>query len=123
MGNPFLEREERTKNLSNSHRRAVKQEKEAATRFKGFRTPASGSRDIKGDVRVKGVARIEAKTTKNKSFSVTLEMAQKIEEAALSGGGEIPILLVEFNNGFGKKLGEVAVIPSYLLDEFIERQK
>lgn len=123
MGNPFLEREERTKNLSNSHRRSVKQEKETAERFKGFRTPASGSREVKGDVRVKGVARIEAKTTKNKSFSVTLEMAQKIEEAALSGGGEIPILLVEFNNGFGKKLGEVAVIPSYLLDEFIERQK
>jgi translation elongation factor EF-Tu-like GTPase len=120
MGNPYLDREERTKNLSNSHKRAKKQEKDAATRFRGYGTPASGSRDVKGDVRVKGKARIECKTTKNKSFSVTLEMARKIEEAALSGG-EIPVLLVEYTDGFGKVLGEVAVIPSYCLDDFFER--
>jgi hypothetical protein len=123
MGNPFLDRQERTKNLSNSHKRSVKQEKEVAEKYKGFRTPASGSRDVKGDVRVKGIARVECKTTKNKSFSVTLDMVRKIEEAGLTGGGEVPVLLVEFNDGFGKKLGEFAVIPSYLIEEFLESKR
>lgn len=73
-------------------------------------------------MRVKGVARIECKTTLHKSFSVTLEMVNKIQDAANSAG-EVPILLVEFNDGRGKKLGEVAVIPSYCLDEFVSRKK
>lgn len=123
MANPYLDRIDRTKNLTTSHKRAVKQEKETAERFRGFRTPASGAREVKGDVRVHRVARIECKTTKHASFSVTLDMARKIEEAGLVGGGEVPILLVEFNDSKGKKLGELAVIPSYLLDEFIERKK
>lgn len=118
--NPFIARIERTANLTKSHKRAVKQEKETGERFKGFRTPASGAREVKGDVRVKGKMRIECKTTKHKSFSVTLDMVRKIEEAGLIGGGEVPVLLVEFNDN-GKKLGEVAVIPSYLLDDFLER--
>lgn len=105
---------------SPSHRRAKKQEREAAKRLKGRVTPGSGSGIVKGDVRVMRVARIECKTTKNKSFPVTLELIRKIEEAALSGG-EAPVLLVGFNDEFGRKLGEVAVIPSYLLDEFCER--
>lgn len=120
MGNPYLDREERTKNLSNSHKRAVKQEKQTAERFHGYGTPASGSREVKGDVRVRGKIRVECKTTKNKSFSITLAMVQAIEQAALTGG-ELPVLLVEYNDGHGKKLAEVAVIPSYLIDEFLER--
>ena len=105
-----------------SQKRAQKQEKETALRLGGRQTPASGARDVKGDVRVKRIARIECKTTKNKSFSVTLDMANKIEEAALSAG-ETPVLLVEFNDGAGRKIAELAVIPSYLLDEFVERKK
>lgn len=116
----FLKRVERTANLSNSHKRAVKQEQKVARRVGGYKTPASGSRDVKGDVRVRRVVRIECKTTKNKSFSVTLDMIRKIEEAGLTAG-EIPVLLVEFNDGFGKALGEVAVVPSYLLDDICER--
>ena len=106
---------------SPSHLRAVKQEKETAKRLRGRLTPASGAKDEKGDVRVKRIARVECKTTKHKSFSVTLETVRAIEEAALSGG-EVPILLVEFNDNMGKSLGEVAIIPSYLLDEFIDRE-
>lgn len=70
---------------------------------------------MKGDVRVKGFARIECKTTKNRSFSVTMEMIDKIEAAALASN-EVPIIVVEFNDGMGRKLKEVAVIPTYMLD-------
>lgn len=103
-----------------SHLRAVKQEGETATRLGGRLTPGSGARDEKGDVRIKGLARIECKTTKNASFSVTRETLAKIADAAC-GAGEIPVLLVEFNDGKGKRLQEVAVIPSYCLDDFVKR--
>ena len=115
MGNPFLDRLERTKNLTKSHKRAPKQEKEVAKRIGGRGTSASGAKHEKGDVRLKGVARIECKTTKNKSFSVTLDMIDKLEmEACLAG--ELPVLIIEFNDGNGKKLKEVAVCPTYVLD-------
>lgn len=120
MPNPYLPRTDGKTQPSNSHRRARKQEKETAKRVSGYPTPASGAREVKGDVRVKGKARIECKTTKNKSFSVTLDMARRIEEAAMVAG-EIPVLLVEFNDGFGKRLGELAVVPSYLIDDLLSR--
>lgn len=114
--NPFLVREARVKNLTPSHRRAKKQEKELAKRVGGALTPASGARHQKGDVRKKGVLRIEAKTTKHSSFSVTLEMLEKIETAS-SLGGELPVIIIEFNDGNGRKLKEVAVCPTYVIDE------
>ena len=106
-------------NISPSHQRAKNQEREVAGRFARLLTPASGARDVKGDVRVSGVLRLECKTTKNKSFSVTLDMIRKIEEAALSTG-EMPAILVEFNDGAGNKICEVAVVPSYVLDGLIK---
>lgn len=118
--NTYLRNRERTANLSKSHKRAPKQEQSLALRLKGLLTPASGSRDVKGDVRIKRVLRLEAKTTKNKSFSVTLEMVRKIEEAAASGA-ELPAIIVEFNDGFGRPICEVAVVPTYVLDEIAER--
>lgn len=114
--NPYLRRKARTANLSNSHKRAKKQEKSWASRTGGKLTPASGARDVKGDVRVKGVLRLENKTTQNKSFSVTLDMVRKIEAAAASGG-EVPAIVVEFNDGFGKPICEVAIVPTYVLDD------
>ena len=77
-----------------SYRRSRKQERELAERLGGRRTAASGSKDEKGDVRVKGFVRLEAKTTKHKSFSVTLDMIKQIEEAALVSG-EMPIIAIE----------------------------
>lgn len=100
-----------------SHRRAPKQEKEIAKRIGGRTTLASGSRAEKGDCRKKGIIRVECKTTSHKSFSITLEMIDKIEEAALSGD-EMPVILVEFNSG-GRKIREVAVVPSYVLDMLV----
>lgn len=100
---------------SASHLRAPKMEKELAKRTGGKITPGSGNKDVKGDVRVRKVARIEAKTTKNKSFSVTLDMIEKIEHAALSAD-ELPVIVIEFNDGNGKRLKQVAVVPVYVLD-------
>lgn len=104
---------------SKSHKRAPEQEKEMAKRLGGRTTLASGAKDEKGDVRIRGIARIECKTTKHKSFSVTLDMIRKIEEAAL-GAGEMPALVVEFNDN-GKKIAEVAVVPMYVLDELARK--
>jgi hypothetical protein len=115
MPNPYLDRAARKANLTQSHRRAPKQEAEIAKRVGGRLTPGSGSGAVKGDVRVKGVVRIECKTTKNKSFSVTLDMLEKIEEAAASGG-ELPVLIIEFIDDRGRKIKEVAVCPTYVLD-------
>lgn len=98
-----------------SHRRAPKQERELASRFKGKTTIASGALSEKGDVRVRRLIRIEAKTTKNKSFSITQEMLDKIETAALAAD-EIPVMVIEFNDGCGRKMREVAVLPTYALD-------
>lgn len=106
---------------SPSHVRANKQEKEIAKRLNGKCTPASGAGSVKGDVRVKGLVRVEAKTTKNKSFPVTLALVHKIEQAALEGN-EIPVLVVGFNDEFGNPLGEVCVIPVWVLNEFCEVQ-
>lgn len=121
MSNKFLEREARKANLSNSHRRAPKQERELVQRLGGRRTSASGAKDEKGDVRIKGVVRIEAKTTKNKSFSVSLDMLDKIESAAVASG-EMAVMVIEFNDGFGRKLGEVAVMPTYALETILANQ-
>lgn len=118
---PFMRRAKAKANLSNSHRRAKKQEKELVGRIGGHRTPASGAGAVKGDVRIKGTARIEAKTTKNKSFSVTLEMIDKIESATISTT-EVPVMVIEFNDGFGKKLKEVAVLPMYALETLLANQ-
>lgn len=114
--NVYLRRQARKGNLTKSHFRAPKQEAAIAKRIGGRTTAASGSKDEKGDVRLKKVARIECKTTKHKSFSVTMDMIDKIElEASLAG--ELPIIVIEFIDGeTGKPLKEVAVCPTYVLD-------
>lgn len=66
-------------------------------------------------MRVRGVLRIEAKTTKNKSFSVTREMIEKIESAAAMTG-ELPFLVIEFIDDTGRSLKQVAVCPMWVLD-------
>jgi hypothetical protein len=97
-----------------SHTRSPVQEKQLAKKLGGAVTPGSGNGTQKGDVRVRGVLRVECKTTKHASFSVTTEMLDKIEEAALSHG-ELPAMLVEFCIP-GKRPREVAVVPAYVLD-------
>lgn len=114
----FLKRGENADVVTRSHKRSVKQESELAKELRGRRTPGSGSKSVKGDVRCKGILRVEAKTTKNKSFSVTLDMIHKIEEAALSTD-EVPAIVVEFNDGNGRKIRDVAVVPMYVLQSLL----
>lgn len=102
-----------------AQRRSPKQEAERAASLGGKVTSGSGNKDEKGDVRVSKIVRLELKTTTKKSFSVTLDMINKIEAAALSCG-EVPVLEVEFINEAGKKLQTVAIIPSYVLDHIVD---
>ena len=98
--------------------RSKVQERELAHRVGGRTVIASGALDVKGDVRKKRVMRIEAKTTQAKSFSVTLDMARKIEEAALATN-ELPVIVVEFNRN-GKPIAELCVVPKYVLEMIAE---
>lgn len=101
--------------LSASHRRSPVQEQETADRLGGRVTKASGSGLFeKGDVRVKGLARVECKTTKNSSFSVTDKIIDKIENQALAAG-EIPVIEIDIRNG---ERG-VYVLPKWALEGLI----
>lgn len=104
-----------------SVKRSKKQESEIAARTGGSVTKGSGSGDFeKGDVRVKGVVRIEAKTTQAASFRVTEEIIEKITSQALQAG-EIPAMEIEINNT-GKKQ-RVAVIPTWALDILVAKAR
>lgn len=111
----FLRRVNGEAGNTRSHKRSKQQEKALASRVGGRVTPGSGNGSVKGDVRKKGVVRIEAKTTKAKSFSVTLDMIRKIEDAALPSD-EMPVLVVEFIDEDGRPIKEVAIVPTYILD-------
>ena len=104
-----------------SHRRSRKQEKSLAERLGGRVTAGSGNQMEKGDVRIKGVLRIEAKTTKNRSFSVTLDMVEKIEQAAATGA-ELPVIAIDFISLQGKVLKSICVCPRYVLDEIVRER-
>lgn len=102
-----------------SQARSRVQEKEIAARSGGQVVIASGALDTKGDVRRRGVYRLEAKTTSHKSFSVTREMMRKVEDAALATD-ELPVIEIEFNDGKGNALGSVCVVPTYVLEMIAE---
>lgn len=98
-----------------SHARSRQQEKETADRTGGRTTHRSGAGLIKGDVRIKGIARIENKTTKHRSYSVTCETIDKLD-AAVAGSNEIPMMQIELNGGTHK----FVLIPDLYLEDIIE---
>ena len=103
------------------HRRAPKQEKQIAKRSGGRPIRGSGSGYKKGDVeKAHGIFRVEAKTTKHQSFSVTRDMIRKIEAAALPHG-EVPAMIIEFISETGTPEMEVAVVPTYVLEEIAKQ--
>lgn len=106
---------------SNAHTHAPKQERHLAKTLGGRVTSASGALDEKGDVRLRGIARIEAKCTSNKSFSVDRNMIQKIENASV-GHGEIPVVQIEFLGTKGQVADSCAVIPMKYLEMLIEKE-
>ena len=104
-----------------SVKRSKVQERSIAGRIGGAVTKASGAGAFeKGDVRVKGLVRLEAKTTQNKSFSVTAEMIAKIEGHALQAG-EVPVMEIEIDNTNTKQ--RVAVLPTWALDMLIAKAR
>ena len=111
----------RSTRLGHALARSPKQEAEVASSFSGAVVKGSGCGTVKGDVRIEGVARIECKTTTRKSFSVTREMINKIEDAALMSG-EAPALIVEFIDDHGTKEQEVAVVPVWLLQHLLDAE-
>ena len=117
----FLRRVNGEAGNTRSHKRSKVQEKALARRVGGRITPGSGNGSIKGDIRKKGVMRIEAKTTKRASYSVTLDMIHKIEDAALSCN-EMPVLVIEFIDEDGRPIKDVAVVPTYVLDALGETE-
>jgi hypothetical protein len=105
---------------SASHNRAPAQEREIAKRVGGKVTKASGAQGEKADARVRGLVRIEAKSTIRNSFSVTKEMIEKVEAAGL-GSGEVPYIEIELLGPEGKVLHRVAVIPVWGVDMLLGR--
>lgn len=109
--NPILDRLEQKGKQSKAYHASSGLEKKLAKKVGGYRTSGSGNKLEKGDVRLRGVMRLEHKATQNKSFSVTREMLEKIELAA-RGCDEIPILVVEFLDERGASTGiQVAITP------------
>jgi len=102
--------------------RSPKQEAEIAKKYGGRIVRGSGCGSEKGDARIEGVARIEAKSTQAKSFRVTREMIAKIDSAAVAAG-EVPILEIEFLNARGKPEYSVAVMPTSALETLLDNQR
>lgn len=100
--------------ISPSHNRAKVQEAECAHRFGGKVTKGSGSGYQKGDVHARMV-RVECKTTKHRSFSVTMDMIDKLEADAF-GADVIPMLEVEL--ALGEK--KVYVLPDWAVELMLD---
>ena len=109
--NPIVDRLVAAGKQSKAYRASAKLERSLAKRAGGYRTAGSGNKNEKGDVRVRGVTRIEHKATQHASFRVTKEMLEKIELAGRACD-EIPIFVVDFLDKRGLTNGdELAVIP------------
>ena len=117
----MLRQSKSSRKLSDSHRRAPKQESATATRLGGRVVAGSGCGVEKGDVRIKGLARIECKCTQHKSFSLSRKLINKIEAEALECG-EVPIMTIEFLTGEHVD-NEVAVLPMWALQSLINNQR
>lgn len=96
---------------SPAHNRSKLQERETARRLGGVVVKGSGSGDERGDVRLRGLIRLEAKTTSRKSFSVTPDILDKLDNAVF-GSGEIPIIQVELECGKRR----VIIMPDWALE-------
>jgi hypothetical protein len=102
-----------------SHIRAPVMEAETAKWRAGKTVKGSGAGLHKGDVRVKGIALIECKSTVHASFSVTRKLLDKIEAEAM-GLGEIPAMEIEVDNSSSNPV-KVFVIPSWAVDLLFAR--
>jgi hypothetical protein len=115
--NPYLTRIAKKSVQSKGYWRAKRQEKAIARTISG-----SGSGHRKGDVEVMNIARLECKTTSNKSFSITRDMVEKITNAG-AGNGEVPAIVIEFLDQQGTPESSVCCIPLWALELLIRNQR
>lgn len=109
--NPILDKLEQKGKQSKAYHASPKLEKKLATKVGGYRTAGSGNKREKGDVRKRGVTRLEHKATQAASFRVTTEMLEKLELAA-RGCDEIPIMVIDFLDDRGRSFQkEIAILP------------
>lgn len=105
---------------SAAHSTSAAQERKVSSRFGGKVVPRSGAGVKKGDIQVKGLARLEVKGTTHRSFSVTKGLLQKTDMAALSAG-EYPVIVIQFMDAVGRVEDEQAVMRLSDLEDLIER--
>jgi hypothetical protein len=98
-----------------SHVRSRNQERSLAKLLGGRVTKASGAQIEKADVRLRGVARIECKTTQAKSFSVSTKHIKALE-ASVNGTAEVPLMEVELEGGATK----FVVLPGWALQMIVD---
>jgi hypothetical protein len=88
--------ERRSHNIAKRQKRTSRrQEDDIAENLGGRRQPGSGAIEgVKGDVRIYGRYRAEAKYTRNKSYRVTREELNKIRGEC--SGHETPLFVIDF---------------------------
>ena len=90
-----------------------KQERRVADLVGGKNTPASGAKEIKGDIRLKGLLRIECKATEKPEYVLTHKVIDKIKEQALTCA-ELPCVQVDF---LGEIIRKVYILEMFTLPE------
>lgn len=98
------------------------QEKNSANDFGGSVTVGSGNKRVKGDVRFKGLFRLESKATSKRSYSLKFDDLEKIENVALSAG-ELAFFQVDFIDSEKKPIKKVIVLPEYVFQELLDAYK
>lgn len=94
-----------------NQKRSRLQEKRIAEDIDGRVQKGSGagpSLSQKGDARKVGELRVEAKTTKAKSYGLKLSDWHKVQAQAIQGGLEEPVMQIQFEGNFQKT--QLAVI-------------
>lgn len=112
--NTIMERWDPKSGLTDSQKRSRQQEKRAAKRVGGWVQPASGAGRAKGDVRVPGELRMECKFTRANSYSLRLNLLEKLEREATTG--ENPAFEIEFQGVHPPK--RYVVLPGWLYDYY-----
>jgi hypothetical protein len=93
----------RRKGLRKARKVSQQQERDIAEELRGRTQPGSGNqRGAKGDVRVHGKLRVEAKFTTAGSYSLHLDDLYKI--AGECGVGEKPVLVIDYRESGTSKL-------------------
>lgn len=101
--------------MDRAHRIARRQEDVTAAKHAGRVTPASGSGDVKNDVRNAGFS-FEVKTTTQKTYSLSYRTWITAERHALADGRRAALVIC-FDHGLGKPPKRLVLMDE---DDFLE---